>query len=73
MGKDLGDKVLEDTNWPADEGVKGHMRYEIRITDPVTMDSAFVYIYHSSGLDKKTNQEAIALLINNTFKEIDHA
>jgi len=27
----------------------------------------------SSGLDKKTNQEAIALLINNTFKEIDHA
>jgi len=27
----------------------------------------------SSGPDQKTNQEAIALLINNTFKEIDHA
>ena len=50
MAKDVGDQAPDNAAWPDDVESKRNTRYEILVTDPVTLESAFAYVYYSTTL-----------------------
>ena len=50
MGKDLGDQAADVSVWPEDVESKNYSRYEIVVSDPVSGQNRYAYIYYSSTL-----------------------
>ena len=50
MAQDLGDEAPSDQIWPDDLDSKQHRRYQVAVTDPVTAERGFIYIFVSQTL-----------------------
>ena len=50
MAKDLGDRAVGVSIWPDDLVSKNYARYEISISDPVSAENRYAYIFYSNTL-----------------------
>jgi hypothetical protein len=50
MAKDLGDKAADATVWPDDMQSQNYTRYEVVVSDAVSGEDRYAYIYYSSTL-----------------------